>query len=82
MCVVTAFFSIFYSHILITLVYLCATCGSLNLACKVIRQLGTWMKSIIAISFICIVMLIYDAPFLYSVIKHITLINLKVRLDD
>jgi len=86
MCVVAAFF---FSVIFIELHpshnctgHLCATCESLNLACKVIRQLGVWMKSVIAASLICIVTLVYDAPFLYSVKKHITLINLKVILDD
>lgn len=86
MCIVTAFF---FSVIFIDLHashectgHLCTTCENLNFACKVIKQMGMSMKSINVIPLIFTVFFMYSVPFLYSFKKHITLVNLKVRLDD
>jgi len=86
MCIVTAFF---FSVIYIDLHtshkctgHLCTTCENLDFACNVIKQMGTSFKSINAIPFICTVFFLYSLPSLYSFKKHITLVILKVRLDD
>jgi hypothetical protein len=85
-CFITAFF---FSVIYIDLHsshnctgHLCTTCENLNFACKIINQIGMSVKSINTISLVCIVFLLYSVPFLFSIKKHITLINLKVRLDN
>jgi hypothetical protein len=85
-CLITAFF---FSVIYIDLHsshnctgHLCTTCENLNFACKIINQIGMSLKSINTISLVCIVFLLYSVPFLFSIKKHITLINLKVRLDN
>jgi len=85
-CLITAFFfSIIYidlhsSHNCTG--HFCTTCENLNFACKIINQIGMSVKSINNISLVCIVFLLYSVPFLFSIKKHITLINLKVRLDN
>lgn len=86
MCIIAAFF---FSVIFIDLHashncsgHLCSTCENLNFACKVLKQMGMSVKSINAISIISIVFVMYSVPILYSINKHITLVNLKVRLDD
>lgn len=85
-CIIIAFF---FSVIYIDLHsshnctgHLCTTCENLNFACKVLDQMGMSVKSVNTISLIYIAIFLYSVPFLYSIKKHITLINLKVRLDD
>lgn len=85
-CIVVAFlFSVIYidlhsSHNCTE--HLCTTCQNLDFACKVIKQMGMSVKLINFIPLITIVLLMYNVPFLYSFKKHITLVNLKVRLDS
>lgn len=86
MCIVTAFF---FSVVFIDLHishdcsgHMCSICENLNFACKVLKQIGMWVKSINTISIVGIVIFMYNVPFLYSFKKHITLVNLKVRLDS
>ncbi|HBD65211.1 MAG TPA: hypothetical protein DC038_12355 [Clostridiales bacterium] len=61
---------------------ICATCENLNFAAGVVRQMGMSARTDSIFSLICIVFLMYNVPFLYSLKKHITLISLKVRLDN
>ncbi len=62
--------------------HFCTTCENLDFACKVIKQMGMSFKLTNVMPLIGIVLFMYIAPFTYSFKKHITLVNLKVRLDD
>ena len=62
--------------------HFCTTCENLNYACKFIKQMGMSVKTISAVPLISAVFLMYSLPVLYSLKKHITLVSLKVRLDD
>ena len=45
-------------------------------------KMGMSVKTISAVPLISAVFLMYSLPVLYSLKKHITLVSLKVRLDD
>ena len=62
--------------------HFCTTCENLNYACKFIKQMGMSVKTINKVPLISAVFLTYSLPALYSLKKHITLVSLKVRLDD
>ncbi len=85
-CIITAFF---FSVIYIELHsshectgHLCSVCSNLDSACKVLEHMGMYVKSINFLSLICIVFSVYSISFSYLFIKHLTLVNLKVRLDN
>jgi hypothetical protein len=88
-CIVAAFFfSVMYidlhsshdSHDCIG--HMCSICENLNFACKVLKNIGMSTQSNNFIAHIGIIFLMFGVPFLYSIKKHITLVNLKVRLDS
>jgi hypothetical protein len=85
-CIVAAFvFSVIYIDLHLShncTEHLCTTCQNLDFACKVIKQMGMSVKLINFTPLITIVLFMYNVLFLYSFKKHITLVNLKVRLDS
>jgi len=92
LCILTAFFfSVIYielnashdcsEHIHVH-THVCSVCENLNHACKILKYLGMWVNSINPVFIISLILFTFCKPFLYSLRKHITLVSLKVRLDN
>ena len=92
MCILTAFFlSVIYIELNVSHdcsehvhvhTHVCSVCENLNHACKILKYLGMWVKSVNSIAIITLIFLSFFKPFTYSLKKHTTLVSLKVRLDN
>lgn len=85
-CIITAFlFSVIYINLHAShscTEHVCSICENLNFVHRILKYVGMSVRSFYAASLSHILILLCNILFLYSINKHTTLVNLKVRLDN